>query len=133
MCFGLCWKVFNAVTMKQISSPSPPPSSRPSSRPPIPSSPPGMEKYRWKRGQSNSLSNWIGASLFLTVQSEALFTVANCSEQSQSAYQNCNIVGQYCNVACKRTSGLSVNIQFDNLLVSHSCSVRVSIYFNICG
>jgi hypothetical protein len=76
--------------------------------------------YRKVGSQSNSLSNWIGASLFLIVQSEALFTnrlwistcnlfasVANCSEQS--AYQNCNIVGQYCNVARKRTSGLTVN------------------------
>jgi hypothetical protein len=65
-------------------------------------------------------------SLFLIVQSEALFTnllwistcnlfvsVANCSEQS--AYQHCNIVGQYCNIvgqycniARKRTSGLTV-------------------------
>jgi hypothetical protein len=59
------------------------------------------------------------ASLFLIVQSEALITnllwistcnlfasVANCSEQS--GYQNCNIVGQYCNVARKRTFGLTV-------------------------
>jgi hypothetical protein len=37
-------------------------------------------------------------------------SVANCSEQS--AYQNCNIVGQYCNVARKRTSGLTVNAKF---------------------
>jgi hypothetical protein len=75
--------------------------------------------YKKEGSQSNSLSNWIGASLFLIVQSEALFTnllwistcnlfasVANCSEKS--AYQNCNIVGQYCNVAGKRTSGWTV-------------------------
>jgi hypothetical protein len=76
--------------------------------------------YNKERSQWNSLSNCIGASVFLIVQSEALFTnllwistcnmfasVANCSEQSD--YQNCNIVGQYCNVARKRTSGLAVN------------------------
>jgi hypothetical protein len=81
--------------------------------------------YKKEGSQSNNLSNWIGASLFLLVQPDALFTnllwistcdlfasVANCSEQS--AYQNCNIVGQYCNVACKKTSGLTVNISVLN-------------------
>jgi hypothetical protein len=73
-----------------------------------------------KGGSTNPVAQtiWL-ASLFLIVQSEALFTnilwistcnlftsVAICSEQS--AYQNCNIVGQYCNVACKRTSALTV-------------------------
>jgi hypothetical protein len=77
--------------------------------------------YKKEGSQSNSVSNRIGASPFLIVQSdlETLFTnllwistcnlfasVANCSEQS--AYQNCNIVGQNCNVARKRTSGLTV-------------------------
>ena len=33
-------------------------------------------------------------------------SVANCSELS--AYQNCNIVGQYFNIARKRTSDLTV-------------------------
>jgi hypothetical protein len=73
-----------------------------------------------KEGSTNPVAQtiWL-ASLFLIVQSEALFTnllwistcnlfvsVANCSEQS--AYQHCNIVGQYCNIARKRTSGLTV-------------------------
>jgi hypothetical protein len=75
-----------------------------------------------KKGSTNpdAQTIWL-ASLFLIVQSEALFTnllwistcnlfasVANCSEQS--AYQNCNIAGQYCNVARKITSGLTVMI-----------------------
>jgi hypothetical protein len=69
-----------------------------------------------KEGSTNPVAQtiWL-ASLFLIVQSEALWistcnlfaSVANCSEQS--AYENCNIVGQYCNVARKRTSGLTVS------------------------
>jgi hypothetical protein len=73
----------------------------------------------------------IGASLFLIAQSQALFTnllwistcnlfasLANCSEQSP--YQYCNIVRQYCNVASKRTSRLTVNCCEDLLRLSHS-------------
>jgi hypothetical protein len=41
-------------------------------------------------------------------------SVAICSEQS--AHQNCNITGQYCNVARKRTSGLTVIYDL-NLLI----------------
>ena len=73
-----------------------------------------------KEGSTNPVAQaiWL-ASLFLIIQSEALSQifcefptcnlfalVAICSEQS--AYQNCNIVRLYCNVARKRTSGLTV-------------------------
>jgi hypothetical protein len=76
-----------------------------------------------KEGSTNPVAQTIPlASLFLIIQTEACWlfctnhlwistcnffaSVANRSEQC--AYQNCNIVGQYCNVACKRTSGLTV-------------------------
>jgi hypothetical protein len=76
-----------------------------------------------KEGSTNPVAQTISlASLFLIIQTEACWlfctnrlwistcnffaSVANRSEQS--AYQNCNIVGQYCNVARKRTSGLTV-------------------------
>jgi hypothetical protein len=50
--------------------------------------------YKKEGSQSNSLSNWIGASLFLIVQSEALFTnfwefqLAICSRRFQIAQSN---------------------------------------------
>ena len=63
---------------------------------------------------------WL-ASLFLIVQLEALFTnllwISICSRRLQIAQSNLpikiailwdNIAGQYCNVARKRTSGLTV-------------------------
>jgi hypothetical protein len=80
-----------------------------------------------KVGSANRVAQiiWL-ASFLLIFQSEALFTnilwiwtcnlfasVANCSEQS--AYQNCNIVGRYCNVARKKTSGLTVSNSFYHL------------------
>ena len=78
--------------------------------------------YKKEGSQSNSLSNWIGASLFLIVQSQALFTnllwistcnlfvlLANCSEQSP--YQNRNIVRQYRETILQCC--LQENIRFD--------------------
>ena len=68
-----------------------------------------ISRHDLRRRYSNSLVIDAGSQFSLRACSQAM-SVANCSEQS--AYQNCNIVGQYCNVARKRTSGLTVSVKF---------------------
>ena len=56
---------------------------------------------------SNLEATWTNCKFKFTKDLNLFTLLVNCSEQS--AYQNCNIVGQHCNVADKKTPDLTVS------------------------